>query len=272
MRTAGDLRDDIFAPVMKRRVQANVTIEGRGVLCGMAQAGEKLNSLGAVIHLQVDDGTPVEKGQVILSFAGNPKTIALAEDLVMGCIAKPSGIATASRKAVELARGKVKIVCGAWKKMPVEMKHLVRQAIVTGGAASRIVEGPFLYLDKNYVRIFGGVAKALEAVGGFFDHVKVVQLRGEAEEIVSETEAALRGGAHVLMVDTGSPEDLLKVSRKVKEAGMRDRIQLAFAGSVKISDIPVFIEYDVDILDIGSQIIDAPLLDLKMDVVHVEEG
>ncbi|MBZ4654792.1 MAG: putative nicotinate-nucleotide pyrophosphorylase [Peptococcaceae bacterium] len=270
MHISQDLRDDIFLSVMHKKVRANITVEDSGIVCGMKFAAEKLESLGAVIHQMVNDGTPVEKGDVILSFTGDPKTIAIAEDLVMGYIAKPSGIARAARKAVDLAQGKVEIVSGAWKKMPCDIKHLVRHGIMTGGSVGRIVQGPFIYLDKNYVRIFGSVKATLEAVRGMEDYAKVIQLRGEIEDITTEAKAAVEGGASVLMVDTGSLDDLAAVSEIVKRMGVRHKVKIAFAGAIKINDIPKLLEYDVDILDIGTQIIDAPLLDLKMDVVHID--
>jgi PAS domain S-box-containing protein len=34
---------------------------------------------------------------------------------------------------------------------------------LAGGIAHRIVDEPFIYLDKNYVRIFGGISQALKA-------------------------------------------------------------------------------------------------------------
>lgn len=267
MNYSKDLRDDIFAAVMCQNYTARVTVEGSGIICGLRHATEKLQSLGAIIHQVVDDGTPVVKGDVILTFTGNPKCVAMAEDMILGYIAKPSGIASAARRAVELTGGKVDIVSGAWKKMPWDIKHLVRHAVMTGGSIGRIVPGDFIYLDKNYVRIFGSVKNTLNAVKGFSGYTKVIQLRGELQDIGEEARDALEYGADILMVDTGSLEDLQKVGRIVQESGCRDKIKIAFAGSILIDQIPTIIRYDVDILDIGSQIIDAPLLDLKLDVI-----
>jgi nicotinate-nucleotide pyrophosphorylase (carboxylating) len=42
---------------------------------------------------------------------------------------------------------------------------------------------------------------------------------------------------------------------------------LAFGGGIKLEDIPALVKKGVDILDIGSAILDAPWLDLSYDVV-----
>jgi nicotinate-nucleotide pyrophosphorylase (carboxylating) len=42
---------------------------------------------------------------------------------------------------------------------------------------------------------------------------------------------------------------------------------LAFAGGIKLSDIPLLAKKGVDILDIGAAILDAPWLELTYDVM-----
>ena len=101
----------------------------------------------------------VRPSEVIAVLRGNPKQMALAEEELIGWIAKSSGIATAARKAKAIAGRKLKVVSGAWKKMPVPIKDLIRQAILDGGIYYRISEKPFIYLDKNYVKILEGLKK-----------------------------------------------------------------------------------------------------------------
>ena len=87
--------------------------------------------------------------------------------------------------------------------MPSEIKEQVRRAIHCGGGSGRIAEPPFVYLDKNYVRMFGGVRQTLAAVAGMEGYTRVIQLRGLLEDMAAETRAALDMGAEILMVDTG---------------------------------------------------------------------
>ena len=59
-----------------------------------------------------------------------------------------------------------------------------------------------IYLDKNYIRMLGSIPQALAACASFHEYTKVVQLRGESATVAWETQAAVRGGADILMVDT----------------------------------------------------------------------
>jgi nicotinate-nucleotide pyrophosphorylase (carboxylating) len=163
----------------------------------------------------------------------------------------------------------MKIVCGAWKKMPPEIKPIVREAVVCGGAAFRITDQPFLYLDKNFVRMLGGIEATLNAVAPVRDKLKVIQLKGEFGGVAQEALTAVTHGADILMIDTGGLADFEAARQALAAANLRQRVKLAFAKGVRLQDIPAMKGRGIDILDIGSEIVDAPLLDMKLDVSGV---
>lgn len=262
-----DIRDTLFRGFENRIATAKIKVEKDGIIAGISQSMEKLIDMGIKITKHVDEGKNISAGEVVLEFRGQVKELVKAEDKILGNLLKFSGIATASNEAFNLAQGKIKIVSGAWKKMPLEIKEQLRYAIQVGGVSIRICDSPFIYLDKNYVRIFGAIAEVLNAAKSFPNHKKVIQIRGETGPIEKETEEAVRGQATILMVDTGNVDDALRVTSYLKQMGLREGKEIAFSGGISISDIPSFLNLGIDILDIGTQIIDAPLLDMKMDIV-----
>ena len=240
-----------------------------GVIAGIQAAKDKAKSLGLEIIQILEKGQTVQRGDVIATVSGNPKQIAIAEDELIGLVAKPSGIATATRNCVDRAGPDIQIVCGAWKKMPVVLKQTIREAIVTGGGYFRISKEPFIYLDKNYVQMLGGIKSSLQAVAHFAGFKKVVQIKGRQKDIALEASEAAELGADIIYVDSGQPQDLQKLADLLNRRGLREKVKIAFGGSVKIDDIDRFKDLPVDILEIGRQIVDAPLLDLKLEVVKI---
>ncbi|MGW8302920.1 MAG: hypothetical protein ACWGNO_12660 [Desulfobacterales bacterium] len=267
-----DLRDDIFKSVMTRSVTADIIAEDAGIIAGIQAAAEKAKSLGLDIIRRAEEGQTVQRGDVIARVSGNPKQIAVAEDQLIGLVAKPSGIATATRNCVDRAGCGIQIVCGAWKKMPVVLKQTIRNAIVTGGGYFRISRDPFIYLDKNYIQMLGGIKRSLQAVAHFEGYIKVVQIKGRQKDIALEACEAAELDADIIFADSGQPEDLREIADLLNRKGLRDRVKIAFGGCVKIEDIDRFKNLPVDILEIGRQIVDAPLLDLKLEVVEVKEA
>jgi nicotinate-nucleotide pyrophosphorylase (carboxylating) len=116
------------------------------------------------------------------------------------------------------------------------------------------------------VRLFGGIGQTLRAVAAE-GAVKVIQIRDEFAPIAEKAKEAIRHGAAVVMVDTGSWEDLGKVLEVTKAQRPSSEVQIAFAGRIRIEDIPALVRRGVDIVDIGAAILDAPWLEMTYDVV-----
>lgn len=269
LRPEPDIRDAIFQGFDGVQVTAILSFVSPGILCGLSRAQEVLEDLGVNCVTNLTDGMAAEAGEAILMLRGTPKQIVMAEERVIGCIAKLSGIATAAAEAARLAGPEIDVISGAMKKLAPEVRHAVRSALAAAGLHSRMSERPFLYLDKNYIRIFGGVAKALDGCRHIPDRVRVVQLRGENESIAKEAKDACEHGAQILMVDTGRLEDVREAWQTVCGLHMEDQVELAFAGDITLEEIPHLVGEHVRKLCVGRAIIDAPMLDMKFDVIDV---
>ena len=270
MSQASDLLPDVPGLLLKdiaeRRFNAKIVSTAAGVLAGMDELANQAVNLGLVVRVICPTGMNIFPGSEVASFEGKPRQIVRGEDCLLGIISKMSGIATAARQAVMLA-GKVQVVSGGWKKVPGGMKEYVRQGLMAGGAALRMLPGPFIYLDKNYLRLLGSLEAEIKAAQIFPERRIVVQLLGETAAIGEEAVLAARLGASVIMVDTGAIEDLRKCSRSLTETGLRGRVKLAYGGGVQLMDLPRLREEDLDIVDVGRAILDAPLLDFRYDVI-----
>jgi nicotinate-nucleotide pyrophosphorylase (carboxylating) len=138
--------------------------------------------------------------------------------------------------------------------------------VKAGGVSPRIVPDQFAYLDKNYVELLGGVGKCLAAVAHLNGIVKVVQVKGRYGDIASEACEAAMSGAGVVFIDSCNPRDIESVSDRLCSLGLRNRVKLAFGGGIKLEAIDLLKRMDVDILDIGRQIVDAPMLDMRLEI------
>lgn len=262
-----DIRHRIFRGHELRRVRACIIVEAPGVISGMNRAGEWAVANQVDLDATLEDGRESAAGQIIATVWGSPYHIVRAEEALLGELSKTSGIATRARRALEQAGGRFRVVCGAFKKMPPAVKFPLRQAVVDGGLDVRMAPQPFIYLDKNYVRILGGVARAMEAISPLKQPV-VIQLRGESAPIGQEAVSAAKLGAASIMVDTGRLADLDAASAALREAGLRGAVRLAFAGNLRIEDLTRLGEdHDLDAVDIGYDIVDAPCLPMRFDVI-----
>ncbi len=262
-----DLRDIIFQSIADREFKAIISVERDGCLSGVEMALKQAEEIGVRLEFYKKEGDAFSNGDEIATLIGTPKEIAIAEEKIIGMLSKFSGIATAAKKFLEASNGKMRIVSGSVKKMPPEIKAGIRHAIEVGGASCRIVDGDMIYLDKNYIRMFGSIQKALEAVKSFEGFIKIIQIRGEDLSVEEETAQALHFGADILMVDTGSVHDLKRCLETVNASQKRNQVQIAFSGGIRLDAINTYLPMDIDALCIGKEIVDAPLLDMKLDVI-----
>jgi nicotinate-nucleotide pyrophosphorylase (carboxylating) len=264
----GDIRENIFREKSDQRMTGVLVAEEAGVLSGIQRARNIMGALGLSFASRLRDGSPLTREQEIVRVTGTPVQMAQAEDRLIGALSKFSGIATASKTALQKSKGRYKVVAGGWKKMPFELKESIQQAIRDGGVNPRMSDEPFIYLDKNYVRMLGGVRKAVEAAV-VFKRMIVTQIRGETMAIAKEAIEAANAGAHVVMVDTGNHEDLRAVTHALRENGLRSRVKIAFAGNIRLNDLGALAQFDLDVVDIGYAILDAPCLPMRFDVVDM---
>jgi nicotinate-nucleotide pyrophosphorylase (carboxylating) len=208
------------------------------------------------------DGDRVETGEPLVEIIGSAWELAVAEDHVLGRIGVAGGLARGGLRLRDVAPPGLRIACGGWKKLPPELKPLLRAALDVAGITHRLVDGEFVYIDKNVVVLLGGIEPAVRA-GQQLDHGPVaVQVRNVAESL-----RAAAVGCQIVMVDTGSLDDLRRVDESLRAAGHRERVQLAFAGGVNETHLVAARAAGADIVDVGRAVLDAPLWDVRMDVI-----
>jgi nicotinate-nucleotide pyrophosphorylase (carboxylating) len=266
-----DVREEILRSVRAARVTAAIVADQEGVVSGVSLARAEAEKLGVLVMEIVGEGTSVRRGDALARLAGTPRQIVMAEDVLIGALAKPSGIASRAREFVTRTNGRPRVVSGGWKKMPPAMKEMIRSAVSAGGAQPRIVPGPFAYLDKNYVELLGGIRQSLAAVAHLGGVAKVVQVKGRYAGVASEAREAADHGADVIFIDTGRPEDIASATELLVQVGLRRKVLVAFGGGVRLEDLDALGAFDLDLLDVGRQIVDAPLLDMRLEIVERHE-
>jgi nicotinate-nucleotide pyrophosphorylase (carboxylating) len=270
-----DIRQAIFESISSRTCAFGVTTREQGILAGMRRASLAVRHLRRGITIHAHDGERIEPGQCVLEGSASPVAVSQAEEVLLGCLGKPSGIATAAARAREIAGGRGEVVCGGWKKWFPEVKDEVRGAVEAGGVRTRISSEPMIYVDKNCVRMHGGVGAATAAAARTRDaqagngaqrRIVAVQIREDFGSIEDEAAEAARAGADIVMVDTGDLNTLKKVVA-LREAHKIPPVKVAFGGGATLRGLADVFAAGADIVDVGRAIIDAPMLDFALDVV-----
>ena len=115
--------------------------------------------------------------------------------------------------------------------------------------------------------LYSNIYLVKETLNMTFYKIIIVQIKGETGTIAEESIVAAKSGANVVMVDTGNFEHLRIASHALTKIGLRSEVQIAFAGNIRLHDLDSLSQFDLDIVDIGYSILDAPCLPMRFDVI-----
>ena len=117
------------------RTQARLLVKDEGILAGisLAEAIFKTFDKDLRIEIYTTDGTEVKKGDVAFSVHGAARSILSTERLVLNCMQRMSGIATKTRRLMDLiASTGVKLLDTRRKTTP-NFRLLEKWAVSIGG-------------------------------------------------------------------------------------------------------------------------------------------
>lgn len=233
-----------------------------GVVAGVEALRELLadGRFGEYVVLHTN-GEEVQAHTPIVDIVGTAQQLAAAEDAVLGPIGYAGGIAQRCREIEAQRPDNLRVVCGGWKKLPGPLKPILREGLSTGGIAPRLIDGDFVYIDKNVVTLSGGIESAVAAALRLGNGPVAVQVTTPQAAL-----AAVGAGAEIVMDDTGRLDMLGQIDAALQRRGFRDRVTLAFAGGVRIDDLAEVRRNGADVVDLGRAILDAPLWDVHMVV------
>lgn len=208
------------------------------------------------IDRRCEDGGRIAAGTVMMRLEGQARAMLTAERSALNTLQHLSGIATLTRRYVDLIEGTGAVLLDTRKTTP-GLRLLEKYAARMGGATNhrlRLDDG--LLIKDNHVAVNGSVeaavAKAKAANSG-------LQIQVEVDR-VAQIEPALAAGAERLLLDNMPPPVLREAVALV--AG---RVPLEASGGVNLDTIRGIAETGVDFISVGRITQSAPAVDIGLD-------
>jgi len=191
--------------------RAKLIIKENGVLAGVTIAEEVFKQVDAslVIRVQAHDGSLVKVGDIALTVEGNIHGILMAERLVLNIMQRMSGIATTTRKIVELLQDTQTKVLDTRKTTP-GMRLLEKEAVKIGGGVNhRFGLYDMILIKDNHVDYAGGITPALTAANHYRETLnKPIQIEIEVRNLEELREVIAYGKVDRILLDNFDFETL----------------------------------------------------------------
>ena len=231
---------------------ATLWCKSDGVLCGVPFVDATFASLGCTVTWGAAEGDVIDVsgGKVaVATVAGPARKVLLGERTALNALSRASGVASAARRAVGVARavGWRGHVAGTRKTTP-GFRIVEKYALLVGGCAThRLDLSQMVMLKDNHVWAHGsipGAVAAARAGAGFSAKIEV-----ECRDL-GEARSAAGAGADVVMLDNFDPAELKKAAKALKAEF--PALLVEASGGITLATMADYLSDDVDVVSQGA--------------------
>jgi nicotinate-nucleotide pyrophosphorylase (carboxylating) len=254
---------DVTAGLVPAEYRARATVVSReaAVLCGAAWFDAVFAQLDPAVSVTwaVHDGDPITAGLELCRLAGPARSLLSGERTALNFLQSLSGTATVARRFADAVAGTGCRVLDTRKTLP-GLRAAQKYAVAVGGGTNHR-HGLYdaLLIKENHILAAGGIAATLAAARRAHPGL-VVEIEVES---IAELDAALEGGADIVLLDNFALEALREaVARTRGRPGCATRLEAS--GNVELETVRAIAETGVDFVSVGGLTKHLRAVDLSM--------
>lgn len=232
-----------------KEITARIVSKDEGILAGMDIIREVFEEYGINVNFWLIDGTKISKGDLLMSVAGDARTILLLERTVLNLSMRMSGVATAANHYVDLVKEYDVRVAGTRKTSPAIAKF-DKYALGVGGADThRFSLDDMVLIKDNHIAACGTPLEALLKAKANVSFSKKIEIEVET---LDDAVDCVENGADIVMLDNMSPDEVNRVINKLNEMNIRKNSLIEVSGGITDETIVEYAKLGVDIISIGA--------------------
>jgi nicotinate-nucleotide pyrophosphorylase (carboxylating) len=239
------------------RATARIVQKAPGVIFGLEAAESTFRALDAEVALsrRVDEGVWRDEGGPVLDATGRARALLTGERTALNFLARLSGIATETARAVRAVDGTGAQILDTRKTTP-GLRALEKAAVRAGGGVNhRAGLYDYVLIKENHIDMAGGVGEAVRRARTAAPELGLeVECRTEAE-----VDQALEAGAQRLLIDNMTPAELRAIVERVG-----DRAELEASGGITLENVGAYASTGVHWISLGALTHSAPALDFSL--------
>lgn len=256
--TAGDLTSSTTVAADAHAV-ADVVVRRPGVIAGLPVTARAFTLVDPSLQIEFlsSDGVSVGAGTPVLRVSGFARPVLTGERTALNFLGHLSGVATETRTLVDaVSHTKARICCT--RKTTPGLRALEKYAVRCGGGFNhRFGLSDGLLIKDNHIVAANGVAAAVSEAKAKVGHM--VKIEVEVDRL-DQIEAALEGGADVIMLDNMDPPTMAQAVALID-----GRAVVEASGSITLDTVAAVAQSGVDVISVGWITHSAPTLDVGLD-------
>jgi nicotinate-nucleotide pyrophosphorylase (carboxylating) len=259
----GDLTSEAIIPE-DQLSRASLLCKGDGVVAGLDIAALVFRLVDSSITLDaaVVEGTAVRRGMELGSLHGATRGILLGERTALNILQRMSGIATLTRRFVEVVAGTGARITDTRKTVP-GLRALDKRAVVAGGGVNhRFGLDDMVLIKDNHIAAAGSVSGAVERCrASLRDRGITIAIEVETKTLDQVREALASPGIDRIMLDNFGIPDLNEAVRLIDHA-----VETEASGGVTLETVRAIAETGVDFISVGALTHSVTALDISLEL------
>lgn len=241
--------------------KSHLLIKENGILAGVEVAKRVFARFDNTLKVEVfmGDGTEVKKGDIAMLVTGKTRSLLQTERLMLNIMQRMSGIATTTRKYVDLLKGTKTRVLDTRKTTP-GMRMLEKQAVKIGGGVNhRIGLFDMILLKDNHIDFAGGIRNAIDKCHNYLNEKSLnLKIEIEVRNFDELNQVLERGGVDRIMLDNFTVDDTRKAVEMID-----GKYETESSGGITIDTIRQYAECGVDFVSVGALTHSVKCLDMS---------
>lgn len=263
-------RGDITSnSVLKPNLLASSTIlckdSEQAVVAGLREVGIVFDLCKCSCTALVDEGSMVSRGNEVMRIKGRARDILKAERTALNLLMRMSGIATETKKFVEVVKKISKdIEIAGTRKTAPGLRSFDKKAIkIGGGRTHRNSLDEMVLIKDNHLVLTGSIGESISSAKKLVGNN--IKVECEVTDLQSAIEA-INFGADVIMLDNFSPQEVENATRVLKELGLRQKCLLEISGGISLANVSQFAKSNPDRISVGSLTHSVKSVDFSLEV------
>lgn len=241
---------------------ARLLVKQDGIIAGVDLAARILKKVDEKLKVEffMADGKPVKYGDIVFQLTGFSQSILKAERLLLNVMQRMSGIATKTRRYVDLLKGLKTKVLDTRKTSP-GMRVIEKMAVrIGGGQNHRFGLYDMILIKDNHVDFAGGIEKAIRKSKDYLLKIgKNLPVEIEVRNFNELNQVIEIGHVDRIMLDNFSVDDTRKAVQLIN-----NRFETESSGGINLSTVRAYAECGVDYVSVGELTHQIESLDLSL--------
>lgn len=245
--------------------KSQLIIKEDGIIAGVEMGIKVLHKVDPSIKVTVNiqDGTPVRKGDIVFVAEGPVRSLLIAERTMLNIMQRMSGVATMTARYQKELEGLHTKVLDTRKTTP-GMRILEKEAVKLGGGKNhRIGLFDMILIKDNHIDFAGGIEKAIDRAKDYCKATgRDLKIEVETRSLDDIRRVLVHGGADRIMFDNFTPE-LTKEAVKL----VNGQCETESSGGITLENLRAYGEAGVDYISVGALTHSVKSLDMSFKAV-----